>query len=191
MDRRRRGTCLRSAASNVGDGVPLPLSRSPSRDQEVREEREAAGACRSRMGRRGQLQRAGRTPRRPRNECSWVHNHPSQRSVRDTVDRSIRSSGGRSICCCTQCVWAGRTAAGDEGCSRDLCPGASPAGKCCWGPPPTWLPKAKEDADVIFSGSEDMMSNLRLRLGGGEVIALYRIIICEFRWSEVRPSVET
>jgi accessory colonization factor AcfC len=34
------------------------------------------------------------------------------------------------------------------------------------GQPPTWLPKAKEDADVIFSGSEDMMSNLEDAMQG-------------------------
>ena len=34
------------------------------------------------------------------------------------------------------------------------------------GPPPKWLPDAKQDADMIFSGSEDMMSHLELDLQG-------------------------
>ncbi len=34
------------------------------------------------------------------------------------------------------------------------------------GPPPTWIPQAKQDADVIFSGSEDMMSRLEVDLQG-------------------------
>jgi accessory colonization factor AcfC len=35
------------------------------------------------------------------------------------------------------------------------------------GPAPNWLPKAKQDADMIFSGSEDMMSNLEIAMQGG------------------------
>jgi accessory colonization factor AcfC len=34
------------------------------------------------------------------------------------------------------------------------------------GPVPNWLPKARQDADVIFSGSEDMMSNLEVAMQG-------------------------
>jgi hypothetical protein len=34
------------------------------------------------------------------------------------------------------------------------------------GPPPSWLPKAMQDADLIFSGSEDMMSNLEMAMRG-------------------------
>jgi len=34
------------------------------------------------------------------------------------------------------------------------------------GPPPHWLPKATQDADMIFSGSEDMMSTLELAMQG-------------------------
>jgi accessory colonization factor AcfC len=34
------------------------------------------------------------------------------------------------------------------------------------GPAPNWLPKAKQDADIIFSGSEDMMSNLEVAMQG-------------------------
>jgi accessory colonization factor AcfC len=34
------------------------------------------------------------------------------------------------------------------------------------GPAPNWLPKAKQDADMIFSGSEDMMSNLEVAMQG-------------------------
>lgn len=32
------------------------------------------------------------------------------------------------------------------------------------GPAPNWIRKAKQDADIIFSGSEDMMSNLQLAM---------------------------
>lgn len=34
------------------------------------------------------------------------------------------------------------------------------------GPSPNWLPKAKGDADIIFSGSEDMMTGLQLAMQG-------------------------
>lgn len=34
------------------------------------------------------------------------------------------------------------------------------------GPTPAWLPKAKQDGDLIFSGSEDMMSNFEVALQG-------------------------
>jgi accessory colonization factor AcfC len=33
-------------------------------------------------------------------------------------------------------------------------------------PPPNWLRKARQDADIIFSGSEDMMTNLEVDMRG-------------------------
>lgn len=50
------------------------------------------------------------------------------------------------------------------------------------GPTPQWLPKAKEDADLIFSGAEHMMSDFVQAMDG-------RIVEASIRPLYLRPSV--